>query len=207
MQLGAGLLLGGFALAGLASPVLDPIEATVNDRGQVYIYRELMSLISGIPGIAHHENPTLADRLAYLRSRIGDLGLISTGLVAAPAAALEVAATFGLLASVRAEFFLLPTLGFLRVWSGTVAPGRTRTDWRVFTAKGCGSAKGLRLAPCAALARCRHVRTICLDQEPLGATGDVQDRGGLRRRREGAGLQHRTNQDQPSGTGQAATRR
>ncbi|WP_345483016.1 ABC transporter ATP-binding protein [Actinopolymorpha pittospori] len=129
MQVGAGLLIGGFALTVLASPVLDPIEATVNDRGQVYIHRELMSLVSGIPGVAHHENPTLADRVAYLRSRIGDMGLISTGLVATMVTVLEVVATFGLLASVRQEFLVLPVLGLLRVWSGTVA-GRWEQDAR-----------------------------------------------------------------------------
>ena len=129
MQVGAGLLIGGFALAVLVAPVLDPIEATVNDRGQVYIHRELMSLVSGIPGVAHHENPTLADRVAYLRSRIGDMGLISTGLVATMVTVLEVVATFGLLASVRPEFFVLPVLGLLRVWSGTVA-GRWEQDAR-----------------------------------------------------------------------------
>ncbi|MFD2083230.1 ATP-binding cassette, subfamily B [Actinopolymorpha cephalotaxi] len=129
MHTGAALLIGGFALTVLISPVLDPIEATVNDRGQVYIHRKLMSLVSGIPGVAHHENPVQADRVAYLRGRIGNLGLIGTGLVAALVTGLEVAATFGLLAGVRPEFFALPVLGLLRVWSGTVA-GRWEQDAR-----------------------------------------------------------------------------
>ena len=57
------------------------------------------------------------------------------------------------------------------------------------------------------LAGWRYVRTLCTQSKPRGPAGDVQDRGGAGRRREGAGLQRRTDQDQPNRAGPAAARR
>ena len=126
---GAGLLIGGLALSLVVPPVLNALESTVNDKGHLRIYRDLMAHVSRVPGIAHHENPALADKVAYLRGGVSDMSFLSTGLVGAIVTVMEVAATFGLLASVRPEFLLLPALGLLRIWSGNVA-GRRQHEVR-----------------------------------------------------------------------------
>ncbi|WP_020577982.1 ABC transporter ATP-binding protein [Actinopolymorpha alba] len=120
VRMGTGVLVVGLALTLLISPILNPVESTVNDRGHVHIHRELMSLVSGIPSIDHHENPTLADRVAYLRGQASDMSFIATALVGTMVAVMDVAATFALLASVRLELLLLPVLGLLRIWSGNL---------------------------------------------------------------------------------------
>ncbi|MBM7786060.1 ABC transporter ATP-binding protein [Tenggerimyces flavus] len=127
--IGAALIVGGLALSLVVPPVLNALESTVNDRGHLRIYRDLMAHVSRVPGVAHHENPSLADKVAYLRGQVSDMSYLSTGLVGAVVTALEVAATFGLLASVRPEFLLLPALGLLRIWSGSVA-GRRQHEVR-----------------------------------------------------------------------------
>ena len=53
----------------------------------------------------------------------------------------------------------------------------------------------------------RHVWTLCVHSKPRGPTGDLQDRGSAGRRGEGAGLQRRTDQDQPDRTGPPDARR
>ena len=95
----------------------------------MHIYRELMSMVSGIPGIAHHENPALADRIAYLRGQVADMSYITTGLVGTAVAAWRWPPRSGCWPVFDRSSSPLPVLGLLRVWSGTVA-GRWQQDAR-----------------------------------------------------------------------------
>ena len=70
---GVVLTVAAFAWQFLAVAVMVPLEATMNDRAYVHLHRELLRLTAGVPGLAHHEDPAVADRIALLREQARDM--------------------------------------------------------------------------------------------------------------------------------------
>jgi ATP-binding cassette subfamily B protein len=63
-------LVGSSVVNGLAGNAVD----TVDDKVSRYVHHDLMRIASGVPTIAHHENPELADRMSMLERDAHQLG-------------------------------------------------------------------------------------------------------------------------------------
>ena len=66
----AGSLVGSSVVNGLAFNAVD----TVDDKVSRFVHDDLMRIASGVPTIAHHENPELADRMSMLERDAHQLG-------------------------------------------------------------------------------------------------------------------------------------
>ncbi|HVX46100.1 MAG TPA: ABC transporter ATP-binding protein [Mycobacteriales bacterium] len=95
-------------------------EGNVNDRVYHRLHREILQLIATIPGIAHHERPDIADRIAVLRERSWDMGFAAAGVVGNIAAFVEAITVAVLLVSVHPALIVLPLVGILRVYAAAV---------------------------------------------------------------------------------------
>ncbi|GAB3407502.1 ABC transporter ATP-binding protein [Flindersiella endophytica] len=110
-----------FAWQFLAMAVVVPMEATMNDRAYVHLHRELLRLTAGIPGIAHHEDPAVADRIGLLREQARNMSYSLGGLAFGLASAVNGFAVLGILGSVHPALLVLPVLGLTRVWAAAVS--------------------------------------------------------------------------------------
>lgn len=96
-------LLIGNALNTLSGPLTE----TLNDHVQRYVYRSLMDITAGIPTIAHHEDPDMADRVSLVTRDAYELGQGVTRLLTAIRSAAGVITIAVLLWSIAAWTVLL----------------------------------------------------------------------------------------------------
>lgn len=96
-------LLIGNALNTLSGPLTE----TLNDHVQRYVYRSLMDITAGIPTIAHHEDPAMADRVSLVTRDAYELGQGVTRLLTAIRSAAGIITIAVLLWSIAAWTVLL----------------------------------------------------------------------------------------------------
>ncbi|SFC57836.1 ABC transporter ATP-binding protein [Streptomyces aidingensis] len=117
----AALLLGGTCAAALAS-VFYYVHClfTVRERAGAHATRELMDLVGGTHGLAHHENPDYLDQVQRIRQEQDQL----SGMVNATAGIVRVGATLGvtavLLVAIDPRLLFLPLLALPSLWLGKV---------------------------------------------------------------------------------------
>ncbi|MEU5093673.1 ABC transporter ATP-binding protein [Streptomyces sp. NPDC020996] len=126
----AALLLAAVVTAALAA-VFYYVHClfTVQERAGAHATRELMRLIGGADGLAHHENPDYLDQVQRVREEQGQLA----GMVNATAGVVRVIATLTvtavLLARVDPLLLFLPLLALPSFWLGKLSRDlRVRAD-------------------------------------------------------------------------------
>lgn len=107
--LAATLLTAAIVLGLVATRVGTEIQNRLQDRTTHAIERSIVALAGGLPGIEHHERSSYLDRVAVLRTRLGDL-TNATALVNAAAIAISMAVTAVLLAAVHPVLLLMPVV-------------------------------------------------------------------------------------------------
>lgn len=119
--LGAALLLGAVCAGALAS-VFYYVHClfTVQERAGAVATRELMALVGGTDGLAHHESPDYQDQVQRIREEQGQLA----GMVNATAGVVRVTATLAvtavLLVGIDPWLLFLPLLALPSLWLGKV---------------------------------------------------------------------------------------
>jgi ATP-binding cassette subfamily B protein len=83
---------------------------TVIERASGAVDRRLMELVSGIPGLAHHERPEDLDRVELLRRARGDLARAANAMAGMVRVAVALVASALLLAQVEPILLLLPLI-------------------------------------------------------------------------------------------------
>lgn len=117
----AALLLGATCAGALAS-VFYYVHClfTVQERAGAVATRELMGLVGGTTGLAHHENPDYLDQVQRIREEQGQL----SGMVNATAGLLRVGVTLAmtavLLVGIDPWLLFLPLLALPSLWLGKV---------------------------------------------------------------------------------------
>ncbi|MFF0203402.1 ABC transporter ATP-binding protein [Streptomyces sp. NPDC005017] len=117
----AALILGVACIGALAS-VFYYVHClfTVQERAGAAAAAELMRLVGGTGGLAHHENPDYLDQIQRIREEQGQLA----GMVNATAGVLRVAATLTvtavLLVGIDARLLFLPLLTLPSLWLGKI---------------------------------------------------------------------------------------
>ncbi|HEY9292226.1 MAG TPA: ABC transporter ATP-binding protein [Microlunatus sp.] len=71
---GIAVFGGSLLLSALAGSIAGPVGDTLDERVLRYVRDDLIRLTSGIPSIAHHEHPELADRVALIERDAYQLG-------------------------------------------------------------------------------------------------------------------------------------
>jgi ATP-binding cassette subfamily B protein len=117
-----GTLTEGVALAGAGLAMLLTniavqfnLQTSVADKVDGVLHRDLLRLVAGMPGVAHHEDPKQADRIALICEHTKDMAqsggyLLMTILNVFRALSLTI-----LLSSVHPLLLLLPGLGLTRM--------------------------------------------------------------------------------------------
>ncbi|MEQ7007410.1 ABC transporter ATP-binding protein [Actinopolymorpha sp. B17G11] len=117
VTLGAAILFGALAVAFGALVLSDAVRHRLEDGIEIGLQRELLDLATTPPGIAHHEQPEIADRLGAARDEFrrlkGTAGTIGSGL----AVLVSTATVLVLLAGIHPLLLMLPLLGLLRLWA------------------------------------------------------------------------------------------
>ncbi|MFG2075405.1 ABC transporter ATP-binding protein [Nonomuraea maritima] len=108
-----GVGLGGTLVARIASSA---VQATMEDQLEGHLDRELLDLTSGIPGIAHHERPDIADRLAHIREESRELKYGATALGSFLAVLAGSATIMVLLVMIHPVLLTLVILAGVRIW-------------------------------------------------------------------------------------------
>lgn len=123
---GAAILLGALAVAFGGLVLSDAVRQRLEDGIEVGLQRELLNLATTPPGIAHHEQPEIADRLGAARDEFrrlkGTAGTIGSGL----AVVVSTATVLVLLAGIHLLLLTLPLLGLLRLWASANGARRFR---------------------------------------------------------------------------------
>lgn len=119
----AGVLLVAVGLAVVFAGRIasGAVQASMEDKLEAALDRELATLATSIPDIAHHEVPEIADRVTVIREESRDLKYGATSLGGALAVAFGAVTVLGLLVAVHPLLVLLPLLGGLRIWTATCA--------------------------------------------------------------------------------------
>lgn len=125
LLLGAALVVGAFAGSYVASTIGNAVSGVLDDRLDGRIHADVLALTTGIPGIAHHELPGVADRLELVKKHARELVAGSWQLVYAFATMVGTATVLVFLAGVHPLLLGLPLLGSARVWASAVS-GRLR---------------------------------------------------------------------------------
>ncbi|OIV37080.1 hypothetical protein BIV57_13020 [Mangrovactinospora gilvigrisea] len=97
------------------------LESGLYDRLHGHVHRELLRVNSLVPGIEHHEDPAVADRLSQVRDDVEDMAHSALYLMAPIATAVSTVTSLGLLASVHPLLLLVPLFGLARMWAATRA--------------------------------------------------------------------------------------
>lgn len=99
----------------------NPIGSTTRDRVHGHLHADLIRLISGIPGLVHHERPEIADRIELLHRQAWDMSFnVLTFYGILISTTVSSIAVVGLLASTDPLLLVLALFGLLRVWAGLV---------------------------------------------------------------------------------------
>ena len=115
---GIGLTLG---VGTLARSSVAMMQFSLTEKTGQHLERVIMGLVSGIPGIEHHESPSYAKRLDVLRREQRVLAFSGTNVADLVALAVQVAATSLLLASVTPLLLGVALFAVAPVWAGTRA--------------------------------------------------------------------------------------
>ncbi|GAA2756438.1 ABC transporter ATP-binding protein [Actinopolymorpha rutila] len=113
----AVILFGALAVAFGGLVLSDAVRHRLEDDIELSLQRELLDLATSPPGIAHHEQPEIADRLGAAKEEFrrlkGTAGTIGSGL----AVLVSTVTVLVLLAGIHPLLLLLPLLGLLRLWA------------------------------------------------------------------------------------------
>jgi ATP-binding cassette subfamily B protein len=113
----AMILFGALAVAFGGLVLSDAVRHRLEDDIELSLQRELLDLATSPPGIAHHEQPEIADRLGAAKEEFrrlkGTAGTIGSGL----AVLVSTVTVLVLLAGIHPLLLLLPLLGLLRLWA------------------------------------------------------------------------------------------
>ncbi|MFD0560118.1 ABC transporter ATP-binding protein [Stackebrandtia endophytica] len=115
---GLAAMFGGLIASGA-------VQASMEDRLEGELDRELLTLTTGIPGTAHHEQPELADRMAEIREQSRELKYGTTSLGRAAAVFAGAGAVLVMLVAVHPLLWLLPILAVVRLWTAGLAGAAT----------------------------------------------------------------------------------
>lgn len=107
---------GGLAATLVARIASSAVQATMEDQLEGHLDRELLDLTSGIPGIAHHERPDIADRLAHIREESRELKYGATALGSSFAVLAGSVTIMVLLVTVHPVLLTLVILAGVRIW-------------------------------------------------------------------------------------------
>lgn len=110
----AGVLLA-FSVFG------DRVRLRLEENVAHYIEVHVMEMVTGLPGVAHHENPAHLHRVDRLLEESWLVGMAVPALVATVEIAVRFALTVALLASVDGWLALLPGACLLMLWAGVAA--------------------------------------------------------------------------------------
>lgn len=117
---GIGVVLGGFAITFLAKVLTGQLMLTTDEKTFARVFRDLLTTTTSVPGISHHETPTVADRTEYVREHSVSIGFSFQFLMHTGAVAANAVAVVALLAAVHPALLALPLLGLARVWAAYV---------------------------------------------------------------------------------------
>lgn len=114
---GAVILLVALIVAFGGLVVSDAIRSRLEDSIEATLQRELLGLATSLPGIAHHEQPEIADRLGAAREEFrrlrGTAGTIASGLTVL----FSTGTVLVLLAGIHPLLLVLPAIGLVRLWA------------------------------------------------------------------------------------------
>src|SRR5690606_21065069 len=74
LPLGVAVTVIALLVSTAANKVAGPLGDTLDDQVVRYVYDDLLRLTTGIPSLAHHENPELADRVSLIERDAHQLG-------------------------------------------------------------------------------------------------------------------------------------
>jgi ATP-binding cassette, subfamily B, bacterial len=115
------LLAGGVAVTFGAKVTSSAVVSDLEDRVEGELHHELLKLTCEIPGIAHHEQPDLADRVAVVREEARNLKYGTTTVGDALAVVAGTVTVIVVLAGVHPLLLLLPFVGVVRVWAAIIS--------------------------------------------------------------------------------------
>lgn len=124
ITLGLVIILAGFGVTFIGMTVSGPIQDTTGERVFGRVFAEILDTTTGIPGITHHEQPEVADRVELIREHAWKLGVSFEVLLFMVGTLANTGAVLALLGSVHPALLLLPLLGTGRIWAAYV-----RTRW------------------------------------------------------------------------------
>ncbi|GAB3424037.1 ABC transporter ATP-binding protein [Flindersiella endophytica] len=120
----SGTLARGIALAGAGLAMLlvnvavgFNLQTSLHDKTDVVLQRDLLGIVTGIPGVAHHEDPKQADRIALIGEHSKEMAQSGGYLLMTILNVFQAASVAVLLASVHPLLVLLPALGLARMWA------------------------------------------------------------------------------------------
>jgi ABC-type polar amino acid transport system ATPase subunit len=157
----AAVYAGHHILAGFGEAVSGVLDGHIHGA----IHSDLLATTARIPGIAHHEDSDIADRVAVVRGRARDMAGGSWQLVSAVATAVSTATVVILLAHTESFLLVLVPLSTARVWAATAGarPRHIATERSTPWAR-----RAEALAGIAAQARCGlEVRVLGLRARDL----------------------------------------
>lgn len=117
LAMGATILFGALAISFVSLVASDSVRHRLEDRIDFGLQQELLRLVTGLPGIGHHEQPEIADRVGAVREEVrrlrGTVGAIGGGLTVL----VSTGTVSALLAGVHPLLLLLPLVGLVRLWA------------------------------------------------------------------------------------------
>ncbi|WP_168207529.1 ABC transporter ATP-binding protein [Microlunatus elymi] len=129
LPLGIALLGGSLLLSAVSGSIAGPLGDTLDERVLRHVRDDLIRLTSGIPSIAHHEHPELADRVALIERDAYQLGGIFR-LLSVIGAVTSSITVIAMLWSVSPVLILLLVLAIGTAAIQAVAMQRRNTLWR-----------------------------------------------------------------------------
>lgn len=124
---GGVLLVSTFGAFFVSISIGNSVSGNLDDRVDGLVHKELLSIGTHIPGVAHHESPSVADRVALIRRSARDMVGGSWTLISTVATIFSTGTVLVLLATVHPLLLVLPVLGIARVWA-TAYGGRLVRD-------------------------------------------------------------------------------
>ncbi len=118
---GIALLAGGIAVTFGGKVTSSAVESNLEDRVEGELHHELQKLTCEIPGVAHHEQPEIADRLAVIREEARNLKYGTTTVGNALAVVAGTFTVIVVLAGVHPLLLLLPFVGIVRIWAASIS--------------------------------------------------------------------------------------
>ncbi|GAB3424896.1 ABC transporter ATP-binding protein [Flindersiella endophytica] len=135
---GLVVLVGSLVLTFGGNLVTRNLMLTLNDRLELEVHHQLLTLTTSIPGVAHHEQPEVADKVAVVRQQARQMAGSTGQLMFGIATIANTCAVLTLLVSVHPVLLLLPVIGLARVWARLVnlrmffeVHDRTAPYWRL----------------------------------------------------------------------------